>query len=86
MLRARHPNVVLFMGAVTTPPNFAIITEVLPRGSLFRLLHTTTPQVREAARGQVRFVNVAFSWLNILRWMVVSGAAVMYEHWPAARQ
>lgn len=46
MLRARHPNVVLFMGAVTTPPNFAIITEVLPRGSLFRLLHSNTPQVR----------------------------------------
>jgi hypothetical protein len=31
MLRLRHPNVVLFMGAVTRPPNLSIITEFLPR-------------------------------------------------------
>lgn len=31
MLRLRHPNVVLFMGAVTHPPNLSILTEYLPR-------------------------------------------------------
>uniref|UniRef100_A0A7N0UGS2 non-specific serine/threonine protein kinase n=1 Tax=Kalanchoe fedtschenkoi TaxID=63787 RepID=A0A7N0UGS2_KALFE len=31
MRRVRHPNVVLFMGAVTRPPNLSIITEFLPR-------------------------------------------------------
>lgn len=31
MLRLRHPNVVLFMGAVTRPPNLSIVTEFLPR-------------------------------------------------------
>lgn len=31
MRRLRHPNVVLFMGAVTRPPNLSIITEFLPR-------------------------------------------------------
>lgn len=31
MLRLRHPNVVLFMGAVTRPPHFSILTEFLPR-------------------------------------------------------
>ncbi|PKI70723.1 hypothetical protein CRG98_008956, partial [Punica granatum] len=30
MLRLRHPNVVLFMGAVTRPPHFSILTEFLP--------------------------------------------------------
>lgn len=35
----RHPNVVLLMGAVTQPPNLSIVTEFLPRGSLYRLLH-----------------------------------------------
>ncbi|CAL5423977.1 unnamed protein product [Camellia sinensis] len=30
MLRLRHPNVVLFMGAVTHPPNLSILTEYLP--------------------------------------------------------
>lgn len=31
MRRLRHPNVVLFMGAVTRPPNLSIVTEFLPR-------------------------------------------------------
>lgn len=39
MKRVRHPNVVLFMGAVTKQPHLSIVTEYLPRGSLFRLIH-----------------------------------------------
>ncbi|XP_042493289.1 serine/threonine-protein kinase CTR1-like [Macadamia integrifolia] len=39
MKRIRHPNVVLFMGAVTKRPNLSIVTEYLPRGSLYRLIH-----------------------------------------------
>ncbi|KAH8505787.1 hypothetical protein Peur_044891 [Populus x canadensis] len=38
MKRLRHPNIVLFMGAVTQPPNLSIVTEYLSRGSLYRLL------------------------------------------------
>ncbi|KAF8392719.1 hypothetical protein HHK36_023068 [Tetracentron sinense] len=36
--RLRHPNILLFMGAVTSPQRLCIVTEFLPRGSLFRLL------------------------------------------------
>ncbi|TKY74427.1 Serine/threonine-protein kinase CTR1 [Spatholobus suberectus] len=39
MKRVRHPNVVLFMGSVTKPPHLSIVTEYLPRGSLYRLIH-----------------------------------------------
>lgn len=39
MKRLRHVNVLLFLGAVTAPPNLAIVTQFMPRGSLFRLLH-----------------------------------------------
>ncbi|KAL0309584.1 UNVERIFIED_CONTAM: Serine/threonine-protein kinase CTR1 [Sesamum radiatum] len=46
MKRLRHPNIVLFMGAVTEPPNLSIVTEYLSRGSLYRLLHK--PGAREA--------------------------------------
>ncbi|XP_022747277.1 serine/threonine-protein kinase CTR1-like [Durio zibethinus] len=46
MKRLRHPNIVLFMGAVTQPPNLSIVTEYLSRGSLYRLLRKTG--VREA--------------------------------------
>ncbi|CAK7352978.1 unnamed protein product [Dovyalis caffra] len=50
MLRLRHPNVVLFMGAVTRPPNLSILTEFLPRGSLYRLLHRPNSQIDEKRR------------------------------------
>ncbi|KAL6564966.1 copper transport protein ctr1 [Orobanche minor] len=46
MKRLRHPNIVLFMGAVTEPPNLSIVTEYLSRGSLYRLLHK--PGAKEA--------------------------------------
>ncbi|XP_022767170.1 serine/threonine-protein kinase CTR1-like isoform X3 [Durio zibethinus] len=45
MKRLRHPNIVLFMGAVTQPPNLSIVTEYLSRGSLYGLLHK--PGVKE---------------------------------------
>ncbi|KAL8255951.1 hypothetical protein R6Q59_031018 [Mikania micrantha] len=42
MKRLRHPNILLFMGAVTSPQCLCIVTEFLPRGSLFRLLQRKT--------------------------------------------
>ncbi|KAK1302758.1 Serine/threonine-protein kinase EDR1 [Acorus calamus] len=50
MKRLRHPNVVLFMGAVTRVPNLSIVTEFLPRGSLFRLIHRPNNQLDERRR------------------------------------
>ncbi|KAI3792236.1 hypothetical protein L2E82_06110 [Cichorium intybus] len=45
MKRLRHPNILLFMGAVTSPQRLCIVTEFLPRGSLFRLLQRNTSKV-----------------------------------------
>lgn len=42
MKKLRHPNILLFMGAVTSPQRLCIVTEFLPRGSLFRLLQRNT--------------------------------------------
>ncbi|XP_031268961.1 probable serine/threonine-protein kinase SIS8 isoform X2 [Pistacia vera] len=50
MRKLRHPNVVLFMGAVTRVPNLSIVTEFLPRGSLYRLLHRPNNQLDERRR------------------------------------
>ncbi|XP_042412344.1 serine/threonine-protein kinase EDR1-like isoform X1 [Zingiber officinale] len=50
MRRLRHPNVVLFMGAVTRPPNLSIVSEFLPRGSLYRILHRPNCQIDENLR------------------------------------
>ena len=35
----RHPNIVLLMGAVTTPPNLVIVMEYCKEGTLYDLLH-----------------------------------------------
>ncbi|CAN6926727.1 unnamed protein product [Brassica oleracea] len=45
MKRLRHPNVLLFMGAVTSPPRLCIMSEFLPRGSLFRLLQRSASKL-----------------------------------------
>lgn len=36
----RHPNIVLYMGASIDKDNYYMITEYLPKGSLFDLIHT----------------------------------------------
>ncbi|KAE8662076.1 Serine/threonine-protein kinase CTR1 [Hibiscus syriacus] len=50
MKKLRHPNVVLFMGAVTRPPNLSIVTEFLHRGSLYRLIHRPNNQLDQRRR------------------------------------
>ncbi|XP_059643177.1 probable serine/threonine-protein kinase SIS8 isoform X2 [Cornus florida] len=50
MKRIRHPNVVLFLGAITRAPNLSIVTEFLPRGSLYRLIHRPNNQLDERRR------------------------------------
>ncbi|XP_048136070.1 probable serine/threonine-protein kinase SIS8 isoform X2 [Rhodamnia argentea] len=50
MKKVRHPNVVLFMGAITRPPNLSIVSEFLHRGSLYRLIHRPNNQLDERRR------------------------------------
>ncbi|KAH6833076.1 PAS domain-containing protein tyrosine kinase family protein [Perilla frutescens var. hirtella] len=53
MKRLRHPNILLFMGAVTSPQCLCIVTEFLPRGSLFRLLQRNSPKLERRRRIQM---------------------------------
>ncbi|GFQ05189.1 serine/threonine-protein kinase edr1 [Phtheirospermum japonicum] len=53
MKRLRHPNILLFMGAVTTPQRLCIVTEFLPRGSLFRFLQKNTSKLEMRRRIQM---------------------------------
>eukprot|EP00002_Diphylleia_rotans_P006346 TRINITY_DN1572_c0_g1_i7.p1 TRINITY_DN1572_c0_g1~~TRINITY_DN1572_c0_g1_i7.p1 ORF type:complete len:1163 (+),score=185.46 TRINITY_DN1572_c0_g1_i7:1196-4684(+) len=39
MIELRHPNLVLYMAACTTPPNLCIVLEFMQRGSLYDALH-----------------------------------------------
>ncbi|KAF6253092.1 kinase-like domain-containing protein [Scenedesmus sp. NREL 46B-D3] len=53
MARLRHPNVVLFMGAVMQAHQLAIVTQFIPRGSLFRLLHRSKADLEPRRRLQM---------------------------------
>ncbi|XP_076919772.1 putative serine/threonine-protein kinase SIS8 [Bidens hawaiensis] len=53
MKRVRHPNVVLFMGAVTRAPHLSIVTEFLHRGSLYRLIHRPNNQLDIRRRSRI---------------------------------
>ena len=39
MKEFRHPNIVMFYGAVVEPPNYCLVLEFCSRGSLWELLH-----------------------------------------------
>ncbi|KAJ8549479.1 hypothetical protein K7X08_033186 [Anisodus acutangulus] len=39
--RVRHPNVILFLGACTTPPRLSVVTEFMEMGSLYHLIHVS---------------------------------------------
>eukprot|EP00899_Mesostigma_viride_P028772 jgi/Mesvir1/907/Mv17468-RA.1 len=62
LYKVRHPNVVLFMGACTVPPDLCIVMEEYANGSLFSVLHrksfridmaTVVRWATEIARGMV---------------------------------
>ncbi|XP_076956617.1 uncharacterized protein LOC143631878 isoform X2 [Bidens hawaiensis] len=53
MKRLRHPNILLFMGAVTSPHQLCIVTEFLPRGSLFRILQRNADRLDRKRRLQM---------------------------------
>ncbi|KAJ0024667.1 hypothetical protein Pint_08499 [Pistacia integerrima] len=66
MKRVRHPNVVLFMGAVTKRPHLSIVTEYLPRGSLYRLIHRPTGGEMLDQRRRLRMALDVAKGLNYL--------------------
>ncbi|PUZ61466.1 hypothetical protein GQ55_4G279300 [Panicum hallii var. hallii] len=75
MKRVRHPNVVLFMGAVTRVPQLSIVTEFLPRGSLFRLIHqSNNHQLDERRRLRMAFdVACGMNYLHNCSPVIVHG-------------
>ncbi|OMO57583.1 hypothetical protein COLO4_35264 [Corchorus olitorius] len=66
MKRVRHPNVVLFMGAVTKRPHLSIVTEYLPRGSLYRLIHRPTAGETLDQRKRIRMALDVAKGINYL--------------------
>ncbi|XP_051126448.1 serine/threonine-protein kinase CTR1-like isoform X2 [Andrographis paniculata] len=66
MKRIRHPNVVLFMGAVTKRPHLSIVTEYLPRGSLYRLIHRPAAEENLDQKRRLRMALDVAKGINYL--------------------
>jgi serine/threonine protein kinase len=39
LAKYRHPNIVLMLGAITTPPQLLLVMEYVKEGTLFDLIH-----------------------------------------------
>eukprot|EP00010_Vexillifera_abyssalis_P008880 CAMPEP_0201544270 /NCGR_PEP_ID=MMETSP0173_2-20130828/869_1 /ASSEMBLY_ACC=CAM_ASM_000268 /TAXON_ID=218659 /ORGANISM="Vexillifera sp., Strain DIVA3 564/2" /LENGTH=537 /DNA_ID=CAMNT_0047952329 /DNA_START=58 /DNA_END=1668 /DNA_ORIENTATION=+ len=65
MSKLRHPNVLLFMGASTEPGNLMIITEMMPRGSVYDLLHDKDVNLSFKSRMKIaKQAALGMNWLH----------------------
>ncbi|CAA7397100.1 unnamed protein product [Spirodela intermedia] len=76
MKSLRHPNIVLYMGAVTEPSNLSIVTEYLSRGSLYRLLHR--PGAREML-DERRRLNMAYDVAKGMNYLHMRSPAIVHR-------
>ncbi|CAN6584209.1 unnamed protein product [Malus baccata var. baccata] len=91
MKRVRHPNVVLFMGAVTKRPHLSIVTEYLPRGSLYRLIHRPASGELMDQRRRLRMALDVAKGINylhclnppIVHWDLKSPNLLVDKNWTA---
>lgn len=68
--KLRHPNVVMFLGAVTTAPHMCIVTEFCDGGSLFSALRKKSWRTclsLEDLRNVARHIARAFCYLHAMR-------------------
>lgn len=61
----RHPNIVMFLGACTKPPNFAIVLEYCVRGSLWSTIQN---------------LDIQLSWEDRRRFALDTARGVNYLH------
>jgi len=68
MSTLRHPNVLLFMGACTEPGNLLIVTELMPRGSVYDILRDS--KIRLSLKRKMmmaRDASLGMNWLHNLK-------------------
>jgi serine/threonine protein kinase len=84
--RLRHPNICLFMGASLRSPSYAIVTELVTRGSLWDVLREPETAVAGAEAGAGAWTGVggsqSWSWERLHRVAhgIVCGMAYLHGH------
>ncbi|KAL2608289.1 hypothetical protein R1flu_026862 [Riccia fluitans] len=65
IMRLRHPNIILFMGACTVPPDICIVMEYAANGSLYGVLHNP---------------NIGIDMATVVRWASEAARGMNYLH------
>jgi len=81
----RHPNIVLYMGASIENNNYYMITEYLPKGSLFDYIHRIKGKFTEREQIHIAYeIAVALKYLhsrNILHCDLKSSNILIDDNW-----
>ncbi|KAL4290551.1 hypothetical protein GQ457_14G002340 [Hibiscus cannabinus] len=68
----RHPNVILFLGACTKPPQLSLVTEYMELGSLYFLIHSSGQKKRLSWRRRLKMLrDICRGLMGIHRMKVV---------------
>ncbi|OMO89025.1 hypothetical protein CCACVL1_08056 [Corchorus capsularis] len=85
--RLRHPNVILFLGACTKPPQLSMITEYMEMGSLYFLIHSSGQKKRLSWRRRLKMLrDICRGLMCIHRMKIVhrdlkSANCLVNKHW-----
>ncbi|KAK8673657.1 hypothetical protein V6N13_111976 [Hibiscus sabdariffa] len=85
--RLRHPNVILFLGACTKPPQLSMITEYMEMGSLHFLIHLSGQKKRLNWRRRLKMLrDICRGLMCIHRMKIVhrdlkSANCLVNKHW-----
>eukprot|EP01103_Thecamoeba_quadrilineata_P000567 TRINITY_DN10493_c0_g1_i1.p1 TRINITY_DN10493_c0_g1~~TRINITY_DN10493_c0_g1_i1.p1 ORF type:complete len:257 (-),score=27.46 TRINITY_DN10493_c0_g1_i1:47-733(-) len=63
--KLHHPNIVLFMGVCTSPPNLCIVTEFVDQGSMWDVLHNP---------------RIQLNWNRIMKMAIDTARGMSYLH------
>ncbi|KAK8607124.1 hypothetical protein V6N13_052870 [Hibiscus sabdariffa] len=85
--RLRHPNVILFLGACTKPPQLSMITEYMEMGSLHFLIHLSGQKKRLNWRRRLKMLRdicrglMCIHRMNIVHRDLKSANCLVNKHW-----
>jgi len=81
----RHPNIVLYMGASIDKKNYYMITEYLPKGSLFDYIHRDRGKISEREQINIAYeIAVALKYLhsrNVVHCDLKSSNILIDDNW-----
>ncbi|KAL9691984.1 hypothetical protein QQ045_012413 [Rhodiola kirilowii] len=85
--RLRHPNVILFLGACTKPPNLSMVTEYMEGGSIYHLIHLSGQRSKISWRRRLKMIRDICRGLMCMHRMKIvhrdlkSANCLVNKHW-----